>query len=74
MAYIYKITNDINNKVYIGKTNQNIQKRFQQHLNDSKRPDIQNRPLYKAMNKYGLQYFHIELIEETDKPEDREKY
>lgn len=74
MAYIYKIINDINNKVYIGKTNQNIQKRFQQHLNDSKRLNIQNRPLYKAMNKYGLQYFHIELIEETDKPEDREKY
>ena len=28
MSYIYKITNDINDKVYIGKTNLSIQERF----------------------------------------------
>ena len=28
MAYIYKITNDINNKVYIGKTIKTIEERF----------------------------------------------
>ena len=26
------------------------------------------------MRKYGLQHFHIELIEETDNPEEREQY
>ena len=30
MAYIYKITNDINDKVYIGKTYFEIEKRFQE--------------------------------------------
>ena len=26
------------------------------------------------MKKYGIEHFHIELIEETDKPEEREKF
>ena len=26
------------------------------------------------MRKYGKQHFHIELIEETDNPEERETY
>jgi hypothetical protein len=26
------------------------------------------------MRKYGIENFHIELIEETDKPEEREIY
>ena len=34
MAYIYVIKNDINNKVYIGKTNFSIEKRFKEHLKD----------------------------------------
>lgn len=65
MAYIYKITNDINNKIYIGKTNFSIEKRFQEHIHDSKQY-YENRPLYKAMNKYGIEHFHIEQIEECD--------
>ena len=73
MAYIYKITNDINNKIYIGKTNFSIEKRFQEHIHDSKQY-YENRPLYKAMNKYGIEHFHIEQIEETNTPEDREIY
>jgi predicted GIY-YIG superfamily endonuclease len=35
MAYIYKIVNDINNKVYIGKTEFSIEKRFSEHCKDS---------------------------------------
>ena len=31
MSYIYKITNIKNNKIYIGKTNNTIEKRFQEH-------------------------------------------
>ena len=29
MGFIYKITNNINNKIYIGKTNRDINVRFQ---------------------------------------------
>ena len=74
MAYVYKITNDINEKVYIGKTYFSIEKRFSEHCKDSQRERHEKRPLYSAMQKYGIEHFHIELIEETDIPEERERY
>ena len=76
MSYIYKIKNNINEKVYIGKTNQTIIDRFIQHCKDSARIDRSNRPLYKAMNKYGVKNFSIEQIEECslDIVNEREKY
>lgn len=73
MAYIYKIENDINGKLYIGKTEFSIEKRFKEHCYDSTKQYL-NRPLYKAMRKYGIEHFHISLIEVTDNPEEREKY
>ena len=33
MGYIYKITNQINNKIYIGKTVKSIERRFWEHKN-----------------------------------------
>lgn len=65
MAYIYIITNDINDKVYIGKTNFSIEKRFQEHCNDSTKHRKEKRPLYNAMRKYGIEHFHIKQIEEV---------
>jgi group I intron endonuclease len=65
MAYIYRIVNDINNKSYIGKTTlSSINKRFQQHLKESSYRRSENRPLYRAINKYGKEHFYIELVEE----------
>ena len=74
MAYIYQITNDINQKIYIGKTEFSIGKRFKEHCSDAFRERNEKRPLYNAMRKYGVEHFHIELIEETDNPEEREIY
>ena len=74
MAYIYQITNDINQKIYIGKTEFSIEKRFKEHCSDAFRERNEKRPLYNAMRKYGVEHFHIELIEETDNPEEREIY
>lgn len=75
-GFIYKITNDINGKVYIGKTLLDIQKRFSQHKSESFRSKNENRPLYRAMNKYGFEHFYIELIEECpiEKLSDKEVY
>ena len=70
MAYIYLITNNINNKKYVGKTEQSIQKRFLEHCTDSKK--FSKRPLYRAMTKYGVENFSISLLEETQYPEERE--
>ena len=74
MAYIYKIINDINQKIYIGKTEFSLEKRFKEHCQDAFKQSTENRPLYNAMKKYGIEHFHIELIEETNKPEEREIY
>lgn len=77
MAFIYKITNDVNGKVYIGKTSlESVEERFKAHIKDSNRTrrQTEHRPLYRAMKKYGVEHFHVELIEVTDKPEEREQY
>lgn len=66
MAYIYKITNRINEKAYIGKTNKSVHQRFQEHQKDSQRKSLQKRPLYNAFNFYGIDNFFVETIEECD--------
>lgn len=77
MAFIYVITNDINKKQYVGKTNFSIEKRFQEHKNDcqKQRPN-ERRPLYNAMRKYGIEHFSIKLLEKcsTVKAAERERY
>lgn len=64
MGFIYKIVNNVNNKLYVGKTTQTIEKRFKEHIKNAK--NKVNRYLYDAMNKYGYENFHAELIEECD--------
>lgn len=73
--YIYKITNTVNKKIYIGKTN-NPSRRKKEHFLKS---NINNEPkkvLYLAMKKYGKENFLFEILEEClDKDwEEREKY
>lgn len=58
---IYKITNQINNKVYIGQTLLTPEQRFQKHIQKAKRKT--NRYLYDAMNLYGYNNFNIEIID-----------
>ena len=60
---IYKITNQVNNKVYIGLTTESLQKRWCGHKVDSKK---KNSHLYISMRKYGIENFTIEIIDETD--------
>lgn len=75
MGYIYKITNDVNGKMYIGKTELvDPYKRWKEHLQDYKKRRCEKRPLYAAMNKYGEEHFHFEVIEETNDTVEREQY
>jgi hypothetical protein len=72
MAYIYKITNIINNKMYIGKTERDPEKRFLEHKRDCAKRKCEVRPLYRAMNKYGVDNFSFEILAETAIPEEDE--
>lgn len=76
MSKIYKITNLINQKSYIGKTELTIEERFRQHILEINKERSKNRPLYRAMRKYGIENFSIELIEICTKEEvnDREQH
>lgn len=76
MPYIYKITNEVNNKVYIGKTLLTPEQRFKAHILDSKKNTKESRPLYSAMKKYGIEKFHISTIEECalESLDERERY
>lgn len=68
MGYIYKITNDINDKVYIGQTSKcRPNDRWSQHKSDSKNlREEDHSALHLAMHKYGVEKFHFEILEEAD--------
>ncbi len=75
MGYIYKISNNINNKVYIGQTVRTVNKRWEQHKRDASYKTFQTH-LYLAIYKYGIDNFYIETIEECpdEKLDEREIY
>lgn len=62
LGQIYIIKNSINDKVYIGQTIQDYKRRWHGHKHESKSID---RPLYRAMRKYGYDNFWVELIEDN---------
>jgi group I intron endonuclease len=60
MYYMYKITNTVNQKVYIGQTN-NPTLRWSQHKSNAKY-DRGNQVITKALTKYGSNVFTFEVI------------
>ena len=73
---IYKITNQINNKIYIGQST-DIHRRWADEKARSKNPKLfEVSALYYALNKYGINNFTFEVIEECEPMElnDREWY
>jgi len=62
--YCYLITNLITNKVYVGVTHKNIDKRFAEHVGVSKCKDATKLcSLQNSIKKYGKENFKIELLE-----------
>lgn len=60
---IYKATNTVNGKVYIGQTIQPLDARRKQHETASKNPKNTS-PLYEDMRRYGTRAFSWEVIKE----------
>lgn len=59
---IYKITNMVNGKVYIGQSI-NIKARWKDHVNTLNRKDSHSILLQRAWNKYGEEHFSFEILE-----------
>lgn len=80
LGFIYKITNTLNNKIYIGQTIQNPKDRWYRHcqkncLSNNER----NMAIKRAIFKYGKDNFSFEVIEtikdsNTELLNSREKY
>ena len=82
MTGIYKITNLINNKIYIGQSI-DCQRRWTEHkrsghINPTFSKSIRdyNVPIHCAMRKYGIENFQFEIIEEcaSSQLNDKEQY
>ena len=60
---IYSITNNINNKVYVGKTCKSLVERFVGHVNTSKYGSQTH--LHRALRKYGEDNFTLCILEDN---------
>jgi len=60
---IYKITNNINNKIYIGCTINTIEQRFSEHKSRCKTQTHKSK-LYNSFRKYGVDNFSYRVLEE----------
>ena len=62
---IYKITNTVTNDFYIG-SSKNVKKRWANHKCPSAWKNNPNNQLYKDMQKYGLDKFDFQILEEVE--------
>ena len=73
---VYKITNKINGKVYIGQTIRPVEYRFNRHMNDALN-NILDTHFARAIRKYGKDSFIIEEIDNAqtqDELNQKEQY
>lgn len=75
MIGIYKIQNKLNNKVYIGQSN-DIERRFKEHCSYKRNKNSNKHTIDRAICKYGKESFTYEIIEECplEKLDEREIY
>ena len=66
---IYKITNKINGKVYIGQTIRPVEYRFNRHINDAMH-NILNTHFARAIIKYGPDQWQFEVIDNAETQEE----
>jgi len=63
---IYKVTNTVNGKVYVGKTTTTAEKRWYAHCDNAKYGRGGKCYFYRAILKYGKEKFTVEVIDQAD--------
>ena len=72
ISAVYKITNTITNDFYIG-SSKDINRRWAAHKHPSVWKNYPNNPMYHDMQKYGLDKFDFQVIEEVEESFLKEK-
>jgi group I intron endonuclease len=62
---IYKATNKLNQRAYIGKTERTLHIRTNEHLRDARRDNITSY-FHRALKKYGIDNFEFSILAETE--------
>ena len=70
--FIYKITNKINNKVYIGQTIRPVEERWKRHINDALH-NILDTHFARAIRYYKPENFILEIIDTANDQEELNK-
>lgn len=60
---IYKITNLINGKIYVGQTTKTLEQRLAKHWSEAKCASRPNNYFHNALLKYGIENFIIEKLD-----------
>ena len=63
--YIYKITNNLNNKVYIGQTIRPVEDRWKRHINDALN-NVLDTHFARAIRYYKPENFSLTIIDTAD--------
>jgi group I intron endonuclease len=66
---VYKITNIVNSKAYIGQTTRSVEVRWKEHKNDKRAC----KALFRAIHKYGAENFVISILCRCDSVEELNK-
>ncbi len=67
--FVYLVTNRLDGKMYVGKTEKPIQRRWKEHLANVRNPKHQEY-LYRAIRSHGSENFSVKLLAEANTPEE----
>ena len=67
--FIYLVTNLIDGKMYVGKTEKTVEERWRTHLNNARAKQHQEY-LYRAIRKHGAKAFSVQCLTEAMSSED----
>lgn len=73
MFIVYKLTNCINGKAYIGISSRSLSARWSEHLERNRQGGRPNNRLYAALAKYGPKAFRREVIDRASSEEEVRK-